>query len=55
VSLSTALQVERCLNVLLEAEEMFDVWRDRLAEERIVEFTAVPSGHGLQPFVVVFL
>jgi hypothetical protein len=55
VSLSTALQVECRLNVFLEAKEMLDVWRDGLAEERLVEFTAVPSRHCLQPFVVVFL
>jgi hypothetical protein len=34
MSLSTTLQVECRFNVLLEAEEMFDVGRDGLAEEK---------------------
>jgi hypothetical protein len=55
MSLSAALQVEGRLNVLLETEEMLYIGRNGLAEERLVEFTAVPSRHCLQPFVVVFL
>lgn len=55
VALSVCFQIKSSFNLLLDPQEMVDIWRQCLAIERIVKITTLLANHVFKPVIVMLL